>query len=151
MNQENRWERTDINFLWCKMTECMNNYILLKKMISGNPIDLEEPESENQDNFNQWDGKIFSLLILLKEVKAFSVSHSSVNKRKFKVQIKRLLKRISISKIKIIKLNLPKSQHKIFRDHQQSLLFNHNLIYYQYFYKCLMIFTATMKKSVHIK
>lgn len=91
------------------MTECMNNYILLKKMISGNPIDLEEPESENQDNFNQWDGKIFSLLILLKEVKAFSVSHSSVNKRKFKVQIKRLLKRISISKIKIIKLNLPKS------------------------------------------
>lgn len=133
------------------MTECMNNYILLKKMISDNPIDLEEPESENQDNFNRWDGKIFSLLILLKEGKAFSVSHLSVNKRKFKVQIKRLLKRISISKIKIIKLNLPKSYHKIFRDHQQFLRSNHNLIYCQYFYKCLMIFTAIMKKSVHIK
>lgn len=60
-NQGNPWEPIVINFSWCKMTECMKPYTVLKKMNSETLLDSEEPESENQGNLNQWDGKISSV------------------------------------------------------------------------------------------
>jgi len=51
------------------MTECMKPYMVLSKMNSETLLDSEEPESENQDNLNRWDGKISSVSIHSIELK----------------------------------------------------------------------------------
>lgn len=60
-NQESPWEPIVINFSWCKMTECMKRYTVLKRINSETPLDSEEQELENQDNLSHWDKKTSSV------------------------------------------------------------------------------------------